>query len=137
MNETIDVEIVYSPAPRQWRCVPVQLPLLACTVQHALQASGLWASLGQADVSHVDSVQADSAQAETSHPREDDWRGLRLAVFGAKVGLQTPLAPGDRLEVCRPLRVDPKRARRERFSRQGARTTGLFAKRRPGSVPGY
>jgi len=41
------------------------------------------------------------------------------------------------VEIWRPLRVDPKLARRERFGRQGARSAGLFAKRRPGSKPGY
>ncbi len=39
-----------------------------------------------------------------------------------------PLRDGDRVELYRPLTVDPKTARRERFSRQGARTAGLFAK---------
>jgi sulfur carrier protein len=43
----------------------------------------------------------------------------------------------DRVEFYRGLRVDPKVARRERFSKQGARASGLFAKRRPGSKPGY
>ena len=47
------------------------------------------------------------------------------------------LREGDRLELLRPLRVDPKVARRERFVGQGARSTGLFAKRRPNSKAGY
>jgi hypothetical protein len=33
--------------------------------------------------------------------------------------------------------VDPKVARRERFKKQGARGTGLFAKRRKGGKAGY
>jgi putative ubiquitin-RnfH superfamily antitoxin RatB of RatAB toxin-antitoxin module len=41
------------------------------------------------------------------------------------------------LEILRSLRVDPKVARRERFQRQGAKTAGLFAKRRVGAKPGY
>jgi hypothetical protein len=41
------------------------------------------------------------------------------------------------VELYRPLLVDPKVARRERFRRQGARNTGLFAQRRPGAKPGY
>lgn len=48
-----------------------------------------------------------------------------------------PLQAGDRVEVYRPLLVDPKVARRERFAKQGARTTGLFAKRREGAKAGY
>ncbi|HYP70717.1 MAG TPA: RnfH family protein, partial [Variovorax sp.] len=47
------------------------------------------------------------------------------------------LKDGDRLELCRDLVVDPKVARRERFARQGARGTGLFAKRRTGAKAGY
>lgn len=47
------------------------------------------------------------------------------------------LLAGDRVEVYRPLLVDPKVARRERFAKQGARTTGLFAKRREGAKAGY
>jgi putative ubiquitin-RnfH superfamily antitoxin RatB of RatAB toxin-antitoxin module len=47
------------------------------------------------------------------------------------------LRQGDRLECYRPLLVDPKVARRKRFKRQGAKRSGLFAQRRPGSVPGY
>nr|MCU0926665.1 RnfH family protein [Hydrogenophaga sp.] len=47
------------------------------------------------------------------------------------------LREGDRVEVYRLLRVDPKVARRERFVGQGARRAGLFAQRRPGSKAGY
>ena len=47
------------------------------------------------------------------------------------------LREGDRVEVLRELRVDPKVARRERFNQQGARSTGLFARRRPGAKSGY
>jgi sulfur carrier protein len=44
---------------------------------------------------------------------------------------------GERIEFYRPLRVDPKVARRERFARQGAKSAGLFAKKRPGAKAGY
>jgi putative ubiquitin-RnfH superfamily antitoxin RatB of RatAB toxin-antitoxin module len=60
-----------------------------------------------------------------------------VAIWSRKVPLSRVLQEGDRLELCRPLRVDPKRARRERFNRQGSRGAGLFAKKRPGSKPGY
>ena len=70
--------------------------------------------------------------------------GLFSAAEAQDAGLLTKVvAPdqllhdGDRLELYRPLTVDPKVARRERFARQGARTTGLFARQRPGSKPGY
>ena len=35
------------------------------------------------------------------------------------------------------LRVDPKVARRERFNDQGAKSAGLFTKKRPGAKAGY
>lgn len=60
-----------------------------------------------------------------------------VGVWGRKAPPSHVLREGDRVEVVRPLRVDPKVARRERFSRQGSRAAGLFAQRRPGSKPGY
>lgn len=60
-----------------------------------------------------------------------------LGIWGRVAGPQTVLRDGDRLEVYRGLRVDPKVARRERFVGQGARGTGLFNRRRPGSKAGY
>ena len=61
----------------------------------------------------------------------------RFGVWGKPVSPDRVLIPGDRLELYRPLTVDPKVARRERFARQGAKTAGLFAKRRPGAKAGY
>lgn len=62
---------------------------------------------------------------------------LHYAVWGAKTSAEHMLKDLDRVELCRPLRVDPKVARRERFAKQGARTSGLFTTRRPGAKPGY
>ena len=61
----------------------------------------------------------------------------RCAVWGKAVQTDTPLVPGDRLELLRPLQVDPKEARRLRFNQQGSRAAGLFAKRRQGAKAGY
>jgi putative ubiquitin-RnfH superfamily antitoxin RatB of RatAB toxin-antitoxin module len=63
--------------------------------------------------------------------------GLSFGIWNHKAALQTRLRDQDRVEVYRPLLVDPKVARRERFRKQGARTSGLFATRRPGAKPGY
>ena len=52
-----------------------------------------------------------------------------VGIWGKVVPLTHFLRNGDRVEVYRPLRVDPKVARRERFARQGARTAGLFARK--------
>lgn len=107
------VTVLYSPAPRQvleWR---VQLAEGA-TVRDALLASGWPAACPQQDVVHAD-----------------------VGIWGRRCGLQDAVREGDRVEVYRPLRVDPKVARRERFRGQGARAAGLFAQRRPGAKPGY
>jgi putative ubiquitin-RnfH superfamily antitoxin RatB of RatAB toxin-antitoxin module len=68
---------------------------------------------------------------------ELDWRALQPGVWGRAVAWDCALKDGDRIELCRDLTVDPKVARRERFARQGARGTGLFAKRRAGAKSGY
>ncbi len=71
------------------------------------------------------------------HPQLD-WRAtLTPGIWGREAAWDRPLADGDRVELCRPLAVDPKVARRERFQRQGARGTGLFANRRKGGKAGY
>lgn len=62
---------------------------------------------------------------------------MTLAVWGRKAPPEQLLQEGDRVEWLRLLKVDPKRARRERFQQQGARNTGLFARRRAGAKQGY
>ena len=58
-------------------------------------------------------------------------------IWGRVIAPEEAVCDGDRVEMYRPLTVDPKEARRERFSSQGARTTGLFARQRPGGKAGY
>ena len=53
-----------------------------------------------------------------------ELRGMRpgFAVFGRRVEPAAPVSEGDRIEVLRPLRIDPKEARRLRARRsRGAR----------------
>jgi len=105
--------VVYSPAPRE--VVEEVLDLAeGATVRDAVDASGLADRL--APLEHED---------------------LQPGVWGRAVEWSRALQDGDRVELCRPLRVDPKVARRERFSQQGARGTGLFARRRKGGKAGY
>lgn len=68
---------------------------------------------------------------------ELDLTSLTVSVWGRKASYNQTVREGDRIELCRPLLVDPKVARRERFARQGRRGTGLFAKRRTGKQAGY
>lgn len=98
-GDTIAVTLAWSPGERKVRQRQLQLPLGA-TVQMAL-------------------VSANRAAVEAD----------RIGVFGQPVGLDHVLADGDRLELYRPLRVDPKDARRRRFAAQGAGPAGLFAKK--------
>lgn len=103
--DRITVTLVWSPGGRRIESVVLDLPAKS-TVRTALTASGR------------------------------DWGAKPQAgVWGRKVAPDDVLRDGDRLEIYRALKVDPKRARRERFSRQGARTAGLFARRGPGVKP--
>ncbi len=58
-------------------------------------------------------------------------------IWGKKVPWAQLVKADDRIEFYRPLKVDPKVARRQRFKRQGKGRTGLFANRKSGSAAGY
>ena len=107
------VIVAYSPDARQVEQVPVRLPA-GSTVRDAVQASGLCQRYPALDLGRAG-----------------------VGVWGRPAKPEQPLRDGDRVELYRPLAVDPKVARRERFGRQGARAAGLFARRRPGAKPGY
>ncbi|CAM4084316.1 RnfH family protein [Comamonas aquatilis] len=68
-----------------------------------------------------------------------DEKGLPpfIGIWGKLTKPEHFLKDGDRVELYRPLTVDPKIARRERFARQGARGAGLFKRQRPGAKAGY
>ena len=55
-------------------------------------------------------------------PECSDWEidGSGVGVFGQARSLETSLAAGDRLEIYRPLLIDPKNARRRRAESQRA-----------------
>ena len=107
---TISVTLAYSPAPREVVEKELVLPLKS-TVQDALNLANLAEYTADAN--------------------------FTLGIWGKKTTLCHMLNDSDRLELYRPLKVDPKVARRERFQKQGARTTGLFAKTRVGGKAGY
>ena len=107
----ITVLVAYALAPRQVQERLLQVPA-GTTVAQALATSGLLAE----------------------HP---EIEGAPLGIWGRKATGEQRLRAGDRVEVYRALRVDPKVARRERFARQGAGRSGLFAQRRAGAKAGY
>lgn len=47
--------------------------------------------------------------------------GYGIGIFGMRCSLQTTLQDGDRIELCRPLFIDPKEARRLRAKKAGQR----------------
>jgi uncharacterized protein len=112
----INVTLVYSPAPRVLREIALRLPVGA-RVSDALAACAL-------DVRFAEAL-------SEPHMLVD------VGVWGKRVALTRVLENEDRVEIYRPLRVDPKVARRERFKKQGAKSAGLFAQRRPGAKAGY
>lgn len=63
----------------------------------------------------ADAVQASGILAR--HPEIDLAHG-KLGVYGRVVAPQTRLADGDRVEVYRPLDMDPKEARRRRAGKK-------------------
>ena len=87
----ISVAVVSSPAPGRVEQIDVQLPLGAC-VRDALSISGL------------------TAAAEGAAGKIGVWGQLRP--------LDHVLRDRDRVEVYRPLQVDPKDARRLRHREQ-------------------
>ncbi|HEV7914256.1 MAG TPA: RnfH family protein, partial [Albitalea sp.] len=89
----ISVVVAYSAAPRQVDHVALSLPAGA-TVHDALRASGLL----------------------ERHPAID-LASQKVGVWGKLRALDAPLRDGDRVEVYRPLKVDPKEARRQRYRR--------------------
>lgn len=51
------------------------------------------------------------------HP-EIAWPGAPIGVFGRRVEPDRMLSDGDRVEIYRPLTLDPKEARRRRAGRR-------------------
>ncbi len=107
------VSVVYSPGPRR-----VQEVVLDLTDGSSV----------------LDAVRASALVLRFPELAAED---LALGIWGQKTGPERLVQHGDRVEIYRPLQVDPKVARRTRFEAQGARTAGLFARRRPGSKAGY
>lgn len=50
---------------------------------------------------------------------EVNWSSLTVGIWHKVVPLDTPLKAGDRVELYRPLQIDPKDARRLRQAKRG------------------
>jgi len=109
----ISVTLVYSPGAREVHEIALQVAHSTSVLQ-ALRASGL--------LQLFPVIELQTAV---------------IGVWGRKVSLNQALRENDRIEIYRPLSVDPKVARRQRFAKQGARSAGLFVKKRAGGKAGY
>ena len=118
----LTITVAYSPEAGKVLETTLHLPG-ACTIAQALPLAHQ--ALLQAALET--GLKLDEAQLAQCPP----------GVWGRRQPVDHELANGDRLELYRPLLVDPKLARRQRFASQGARRAGLFAKRRPGGKAGY
>jgi uncharacterized protein len=115
-ESSIRVSLVFSPQPRQVmsRELVVQQGM---TLLQAIELSGFLAQFPEIDLQNE--------------------QQFSVGIWGRQSSLNHVLRDLDRVEIYRPLKVDPKVARRERFQKQGVRGAGLFSKRRPGAKPGY
>lgn len=102
----LDITVAYSPRAGVVDLVALRLPAGA-QVADALAASGL-------------------AQR---HPQLD-LAGAALGIWGASCDARRRLRDRDRVEVCRPLLVDPKEARRRRQQQQREQAAGARKARR-------
>ncbi|MES2887532.1 MAG: RnfH family protein [Pseudomonadota bacterium] len=99
----LQVEVLYSPQAGQTESVSLSLPP-GSTVAQALALSGLGER--HPDVRDLLAPPAGAAVAST----------LACGVWGRRCALDQGLRDRDRVELYRPLRVDPKQARRERHA---------------------
>lgn len=89
MAELIDVTVCYALPERQWLEL-VQLPVGA-TVKDAIVQSRI-----------------------TEKIKDLEFNDSDIGVYGKRVSMEQVLADGDRVEIYRPLQMDPKEIRRMR-----------------------
>ncbi|MGH8041719.1 MAG: RnfH family protein [Rudaea sp.] len=90
MAETIRIEVVCAYSPERQVLCALEMPADA-TVAEAITASGILAQL-------------------------PGFVPAGIGIFGCSADAQTRLRDGDRVELYRPLTIDPKLARRKRAS---------------------
>ena len=106
----MSVELVYAAAPHVLETVTLRLPVGA-SAGDALRASGFGDRFGD-------------LLGDRSGDRSGELRdGLRLGLWGRLCAPAETLCDGDRLELLRPLLIDPMEARRQRLRRDGLRKT--------------
>jgi len=86
---SITVQVTYA-LPDKQTVITLAVPV-ACNAQQAVEKSGVL----------------------SQHP-EIPWPDSKLGIFGKIVPHNTQLKEGDRIEIYRPLIIDPKESRRQR-----------------------
>lgn len=112
-DTSIEITVLYSPRARVVHEIALQLPA-SCTLLQAVRASGLLQLFPALELGT-----------------------MVVGVWGRKSVWNQTLRDNDRVEIYRPLTVDPKLARRQRFAKQGTRSAGLFVNKRAGAKAGY
>lgn len=102
MSERVEIEVVYATCAKQ-KLVSLEVPA-GTTALEAVKRSGL--------------------EEEFPEMAVDE---NALGVFSRKVAPDYVMQPGDRLEIYRPLKADPKETRRRRAKQQ----------RHPGKPAGF
>ena len=108
---TLTICVLLSPAPREVMTWELTVPQGTTVADALAQVPALPACLARAGLPPTVAA-------------------CRVGVWGRMVLGEHVLRDQDRLEIYRPLTVDPKVARRERFQKQGRRSAGLFARKK-------
>lgn len=87
--ETINVEVAYA-TPEKQVILPVNVEV-GTTIGGAIVQSGIMMEFPDLDIEHSD-----------------------VGIFGKAAPMTTVLSDGDRVEIYRPLKADPKEVRRKR-----------------------
>lgn len=89
-GRNVTIEVAYAHSAREQVVVSFEVPA-GSTVEHAVRVSGILDRFPHIDLS-TDAV----------------------GIFGQRASLKDAISNGDRIEIYRPLIVDPKQARRRR-----------------------
>jgi len=120
---TLQLTLVYSSATRQVHEIALELPVGSTLAQALEQAKRQWFAGCQQGAQGPRAAGADAAYGQG-----DDWPAAAVAaaefgLWGRPAAGQTLLQDGDRIEIYRPLRVDPKVARRERYRQRSKKAS--------------
>ena len=88
-HNKLPIEVAYA-SPQRQAILALTVPV-GCTAEQAIRTSGILEQFPEIDLS--------------KHP---------IGIFSRKVPLSQVLSAGDRVEIYRPLQIDPKAARRRR-----------------------